>query len=1092
MPPNPLIAVAGRDTLTVSLTRLPSPGTFPPPPPLQQPDGEWIERSALYAGDGVRVDYENVVWLNSSRTSFALAHFPGDARQYATLENAESLQIVASAVAFDAVGTSIHNIETGSRVVSASVIGDLQRGLYNHMITALVGECAQTQSDLQALLAALDATQVPNRQLSHEIQQLQSALQKTTEMIQQVRESMTSALLAQYTIPFDALRAEIHAHVERVNAFIADAFRVEQDANTLRRLFSCQAVPFTSPIVARIQDRATTYAYLSTVDYADDQARLRATEQAWGVVERQFRQSQDAWKSAEVQSKLSQLTAAQVASLERRNMDNIRAVEQLKGDLAELVTKVSYYASTYIVAVGHMRVITIYLRLYDAGQRAILAKAAYDAYLESLRLLEWRRTFQQLKQEEAEWRSKQSSWNHATRRLMFRVVSLYDGSDAFREYTDELRDVLARITSAESQVSDFNDRARAFMEGKPAKVDALAEMAVRLEVYATEMRRLSELLRTHAHDMTHVQLVHDYTEQMPTPADFAWVRATRVCVVDLSSRLLRRLLHDAMHMWSNQRLFDAGRLTEVDVVASCTSAFVPIKQVSWGDLVYICRQMHEVLYIVYRGSFRPEIMVAMAPSVGVVDRRMLQLRTLLNGRVRQHANNARACLYEASSQRPVECESLHHVRSLCEGAMQLVRICAHVHLMDHHFPLVRLPLPEAMSVLAMYHDAITKGIGAHQRAREQWLVDMAHRRAVWRDSYTQLQSHSTMLQNKHAQSMQQFYVAKTLLSDKAVQLKHKRVHIDQLQQRIDELLLIQHELACVSDLAHTGCDASGLHGVGYGHEAIEPHLHKQMAELQMQLLVLTNEMAELEHTIQSSHTTDDESELQRTIAQCNDVSARLRALQVQMHDESDRHAHATRLAGETIRGLQSELARPDHLCRPMVCGTLRTWVQNPLFNHHRTRCKVHVVVCQVAYLKHVSLKVNAIQWVDSSNVFWKNAPYPCTPFAPSSLWSARCLKSQLTPTNAFEHAAVLHLHLPVAIARQLSTVRSMVLDVSVSLCYHDVATQQERRVTSRHVTSTGVCVKPSFGPPPTSILNAASLCFVVLMLHVAIRRHSDY
>jgi hypothetical protein len=265
-----------------------------------------------------------------------------------------------------------------------------------------------------------------------------------------------------------------------------------------------------------------------------------------------------------------------------------------------------------------------------------------------------------------------------------------------------------------------------------------------------------------------------------------------------------------------------------------------------------------------------------------------------------------------------------------------------------------------------------------------------------------------------------------------------------------------------------------------------------MAELQMQLLVLTNEMAELEHTIQSSHTTDDESELQRTIAQCNDVSARLRALQVQMHDESDRHAHATRLAGETIRSLQSELARPDHLCRPMVCGTLRTWVQNPLFNHHRTRCKVHVVVCQVAYLKHVSLTVNAIQWVDSSNVFWKNAPYPCTPFAPSSLWSARCLKSQLTPTNAFEHAAVLHLHLPVAIARQLSTVRSMVLDVSVSLCYHDVATQQERRVTSRHVTSTGVCVKPSFGPPPTSILNAASLCFVVLMLHVAIRRHSDY
>ena len=1104
MPPNQLIAIAGPDTLTVTLTRLQSPGSLPPPPPLPTSDGEWIEQSALYAGDGVPVDYENVVWMNSERTSFALAHFPGDSRQYATVQNDEYLKIVASAVAFDSLGTSIHNIDTTSRVVSAVVLSDLQRGKYDYKLNELVGECAQTQSDLQALLVALDATQVPNRRLFSAIKQLQLNLQKTIEMTQQIRESVTKTLLELFTIPFDALHLEIHAHVERINAYISDAFRVEQDVNTLRRLFSCQAVPFTSPIVSKIQDRVTTYAYLTTVDYADDKARLRATEHAWGVLGQQFRQNQDKWKTPDVQAKITQLTSMQVSSLEKRNMNNIRMMEQLKVDLADLSAKVSYYESTYVAAVSNMRVIRIYLQLYDACQRVIRAKAAYDTYFESLQLLEWRRQFQQLKFEETEWRTKKANWNNTTKRLMFHVVTIYDTSDAFRDYTDEIRDLLGSIGATETHVKEFNDRVHVFMDSKPAKLDALAEMAVRLDFYLIEMRRLSDLLRTYAHDMTHVQLVNDYTEHMPKPADFAWVRTTSVCVVDLSFHILLRLQRDAMHMWSNQKLFDSGRITEVDVVESCTSKFAPIKQVSWGDLTYICRQIHEVMLIVYRSSFRPDIMVAIVRSVDIVHSRLRLLRTLLNGRVRIHANKVRACLYETSSTLNSECEPIHHIRSLCEHAMQLIRICAHVHLMDHHFPLVRMPLPEAMNVLALYYDAITSCGGSHQRSWDQWLVHMVHKRAVCRDSYTQLQSHTTMLQNKHAQSMQQFYVAKKLLSDKSIQLQHKHCRIDQLQQRIDELLLIQHELGCVSHSVFdasafdaSGFDSSLLDASGFifshvdAHEDVDPHLYKQKAEMQLQCLVLTNEMDELEQTIKSTHTTDEETELQSAIAQCRDVSHRLRSIQQQINDESARNKHTTRLARETIRSIQSELARPDHLCRPIVCGTLRSSVQNPLFNYHSTWCRVHVAICQVTYLKHISLSVNSIQWVDSCNVFWKNAS-TCTLLAPFSKVNARCVKGQLTTKNAFEHVAVLNLHLPVAIERQLSTIRSMVLDVNVSMCFHDVASQQERVVTSRHVTSTGVCIKPSFGPPRVSILNAASACLFVLMLHIVIKRQEDY
>jgi hypothetical protein len=1087
MPPNQLIAMAGRNSLTVVLARLHAPGTLPPAPPIQTADGKWLERSAFYAGDGVLIDYANVKWTNNDRTSFVLTTFPGDSQQYETVDNDESARIVASAVVFDSLSASIGDISATRRVVSASVLGDVLSGKFNTKLNTLAAECIQTQRDLLTMSTALDATQVSNRRLASALQIIKINLQKTVGAIQQARESITGNVLAICSIQVAALHSEIHANVERLNAYMSDAFRVEQDANVLKRLFSCQAVPFTSPLVSKIQERVDSYHFTS-IDCAKNKDLFAATDRGWVAVKHAFRQSQEQLHSPDMQEQMNQLSTMQVSSIDQRRQSNVQTMEQLKVDMATLSAKVSYYESTFAAAVCNTRVMTIYLRLYDACQRVMRAKAAYDTYYGSMHLLEWRRAFQELRLEETKWRFKKSDWNNTTKRLMFHVMTIYDACDAFREYTDEISRLLCSIASVDTCVKEFNDRVRLFMVSKKTQMDAIAKLAAHLELYRTEMHNLSDLVSAHAHDMSHVQLVHDYTEHMQAPVDLYWVRSVNLTVVTFSVKLLRQLQRDVMQTLANKNTFDSGRITEVDVVASCTTKLLPINTVSWGEFAYICRQHHEVLRTVERSSFRPEIMVAMFPHVEFVNRRTQRLRTILNGHVRQHANKVRSFLYE-TSETTVECKTTtHHIRSLCEHAMKLVHICTHAHVIDTYLPLVRIPLNDAMSVLGLYHDAITDANRAHQRWWDQWFAHMTQKLAVCRDNYKQLQSHNTMLHNKHAQSMQQFYMTKQLISDKTAQLKHKRSRLDQLKQRIDEALLIQHELGGSPQTHLITSDASGLCGVD-AHE-VGDHLYKEKAEMQLQCSVLANEIDELKQTIHDRQTTDDDGELHRTIAQCSEVSLRLRSMQLQINDEVARNKHTTFLSRETIRHLRSEIMRPDHLCRPFVCGTLRTTVQNPLFNYHRTLCKVHVSICQVKYLKHVSLVVNAMQWVDSENTFWKNAP-TLLPFAPFDKDNAKCEKSQLAATNSFDHVAVIHLYLPVAIERPLHTIRSLVLDVSVSMCFHDVVSQQTRTVTSRHVTSTGVCVKPSFGRPPTSLFKPASAIFLGMMLHFIVKRRVD-
>lgn len=1089
---NRLIAImVSPDARTVELTRPSSPGAIPPPPPLQNADGSWIEKSAFYAGDGVPVDYENVIWTDTARTAFALGNFAGDTQQYATVENVESSRIVASAETFDATGRSLAQIAE-RRVAGASVISDLQTGKYDtgSGLGTLVDECVQVQRDLLSIRSAIDSTRVPNQRLTSAIERTQLNIQQIEGLIAQVRSSITLRLLALCTIPFGTIQSDIHTHIERLTVYMSDAFRVEQDAGMLKRLFSCQAVPFTSPIVPKIQDRIASYRRLTTAEHAENEARWQATRRAWTDLSQYFQTQQGQWKSAEVQAQLTQITTAQLAQIEQRNQSNVRAMDQLRVEMAGLSAKVAYYESTYAAAVSNVRVITVYLQLYDACQRVLHAKAAYDAFSGSLRLLEWRRAYQQLKLEEAEWRSSKSNWNGALTRLVFHVVTVYDAYDVLREYKGAVDELLGRIGAAETPVREFNERVRVFMEGKPAKLSALAELGVYVELYTAEMRGLSDLLSAHAHELAHVQSVHDYTEQMPKPASFAWVRATDLQAVDFSSDLPRHLQRHVVQVWTSKKLYDAGRITEVDIISSCVANFARIESVSWGDLAYICRQNHEILRTVERSSFRTDLMVAIAPFVETVRGRTVTLRALLNGRVRQHANKARSFLYDTppSTSGVVAPQSIDPIRSLCEHAMRLVRICGFVHVLDTYFPSVRIPLPDAMSVLASYHDAVANASASYQRGWDAWFVATTNQLTVWRDQYAHLQFRKSTLQNQHAQSMQQFYMTKTLLDDKKRQLKHKIHLLGQLQHRIDEAELIQHEIddtTATATATHPIVDASGWTG-GDGGSGCET-LYKQKAEIQLQCSVLTAEIEELEQTLQSSHQAngdDEDDELHRAIAQCSDVSLRLHSMQQQVSDETARQKRASVLTRETIRRLRAELARPDHLCRPMVCGTLRVSVQNPLFNRHRTLCKVHVALCQVRYLRHVSLSVNGIQWVDARNTFWENSQH-----IPRTQRQPKCTKAQLTASaTAFEHVAVLSFYLPVAADRPLSTIRSLVLDVHVSLCFHDVVSRRVQTITSRHVASTGVCIKPSIGHAQASIVKPASALLVVMMaLHYATR-----
>jgi hypothetical protein len=562
--------------------------------------------------------------------------------------------------------------------------------------------------------------------------------------------------------------------------------------------------------------------------------------------------------------------------------------------------------------------------------------------------------------------------------------------------------------------------------------------------------------------------------------------------LDVSSDLPLQLQRDVIQIWKDKGLYEIGRITEVDVASSCAANFAPIKSVSWGNLAYICRQNHEMLLIVARCSFSHDTTVALLPFVGAVRSRVLLLRRMLNEHVSQLANKVRCFLYETSTGLSSESDGQNaRIRLLCEHAMYLGRICSHVHALEMHFPSARLPLPDAMSVLASYREAITKAKVAHRRGWDKLIVHMEHARIVCCDNKTELHIQSASLHNQHTHLTQQFYMTKNLLTDKKKMLKHKLAYICQLQCRIDEALLIQHELGQTS--WQTSCDApvhTSVHAMVHddasgccyvqSHEGDCGDLHKKV-ETQLQVSVLTSEIDELEKTILENIANDDEdAPLHVVMKQCSDASSQLRTVEEQISVETARKRCIDLLADEALWRVRTELERPDHLCRPMVSGTLRASVQNPLYNHHWTLCRVQVVLCQVKYLKHVSVSVKSLQWVDSSNRFWPNS-FILNP-KPLSEEHTRITKQQLTRINAFEHAAVLMFYLPVSTDRRVSTIRSAVLDFKVSLCFHDIVSQKERHISSRHVTSTSICIKPSVTRQHIGIFKPACVFLTMMVL----------
>ena len=851
------------------------------------------------------------------------------------------------------------------------------------------------------------------------------------------------------------------------------AFRMAQDAATIQRLFAHHAAPLASPIVSQIRDRYPQLCkWSSTADLDDDDASSDETRVAIAQSVAHARQTWAAYAMARrdvVDSAAADATGSALAARSAcapRHASLAAEKRAVEAAFAEYTTDVT--------AASHARVLSLHLRLDDACRTVARTQAAYDACDASLAdaVGKWRQTFRQLQLAETELRTAQRHWYGRLWDLLLRDLTVDTPLETFRAYVSEIRAVHGQLGALETSAKSFNGRLHALMNDRSKLFAHAAHRTSASRRCVQAMDELSAFVRTHLHELPHVSMdaMGGGASTRPSPVDAppiaAWWRTTRLRPIDVSRAVTVRMQRDALRMWSCKAPYDAGRLTPAGVVAYCTDLWAPDDGrplESWTDLTYRCRQIHEMQRL-------------SAVAGGAVDdavrRRRLRLWTMVNRHVQQHAQHRqRHVEYFRTMRRDAsaDVDQLHEAATrlvcMCEQARRLAGLGAQVCVINTAFPLARLPLPTGLHAIAVYDDALDQAHRTYQSLSNRWLVQLRHRGAEYRAQCAQLQtSRTAQQQTHHDQTTRRCAAIRQVISDKQAQLVQTCERIQRLQQHIDEVQDVHTTMRQLSSCDATTVDLD---------EDYDCELAVRLDEAMRQRNALVDEVAALARTLPPNdpalamdaraaealpRPAADALPAPTTVdAQLEEALSASQTIQRQVADETRRRRCIARQIDETRRYLRYEMTRPDHLGRPMVGEPLRLHVQRPFVLRNRTPCAVHVPLLHVAFLRRAEMSVDAIRWVDAHGRCWPGRRSTTT----REVYTCEPSRSKDTTPPGLEHVAVLPLSVQVDVDRPWHTIRTLAMDVHVSLDFDDVVAQHARRETSHHTVSVSVCLQPA-------------------------------